>query len=415
MTKILVITESIDFNDSSGANANVGLIKSLHALGYKVRVLHYNQKKISIEGIECIEVKEIKHSLIYFLSRSQRILQRKFKIDLSRFLENIFGNSFTFFNDAKSIAKGIEKNYAQDDLIITASKGASFRPHYAMLSLPQLYEKWLAYVHDPFPFEYYPAPYKKDDKGFKFKESFFRKVSDKARYSAFPSMLLRDWMGSYFPNFLSTGIVIPHQNLSTQNFKPLEFPNYFNPNNFSLLHAGTLFKERNPEALIKGYLLFLDRNQNAIKNSSLLLLGPGSSHKKTIEDNSIKNIFWSNVRLPYKEISFIQKNTTVNIILEAVSEISPFLPGKFPHCVNADKPILLLGSSRSECRRLLGEDYQYYSEANDVPKISSIIEKLYIQWENNKSLKLDRPDLEYYFSTDYLNKKVKDILKMNNR
>ena len=107
----------------------------------------------------------------------------------------------------------------------------------------------------------------------------------------------------------------------------------------------------------------------------------------------------------------IQKKSSVNIILETKSTISPFLPGKFPHCVNADKPILLLGPYNSESRRLLGEDYKFWAEIDEIDKIAGHIENLYLQWKKDPSqLKLNRPDLEAYLSVKYLKKQLNRIL-----
>jgi len=188
--KILVISESIDVEDSSGSKVNVAFIKNLKKTGCSVKVLHYTRKDIQLDGINCINIKEIRYSYLFTLSRVQRILQRILKANFSEFLENIFGHSFTFFNDSKSISSAISKYYTDEKLIITLSKGASFRPHHAMLSLPELNGKWLAYVHDPYPFHYYPRPYNWVEKGYKYKENFFRQVSEKAAYSAFPSLML---------------------------------------------------------------------------------------------------------------------------------------------------------------------------------------------------------------------------------
>jgi hypothetical protein len=98
--------------------------------------------------------------------------------------------------------------------------------------------------------------------------------------------------------------------------------------------------------------------------------------------------------------------------LEAISEISPFLPGKFPNCVVSNKPILVLGPYYSEVRRLLGKDYAYWSEANDVAAIESNITKLYQLWkENPQQLPLNRPDLAHYCDEKSL-KKVLDGLSI---
>lgn len=399
---VLVIVESINVNDSSGSKVNVALIKNLAALNYAVTVLHYTRKNIELgDNIKSISIQERKLSVTYLLSRVQRVVSRLFKINMSVFLENIFGHSFTFFNDSKSISKAIKKYYSNEDLILTLSKGASFRPHHAMLRFPNLHNKWMAYVHDPYPFHYYPRPYNWVEKGYKYKESFFRKVSEKAQYSAFPSLLLKEWMGSYFPNFLSTGIVIPHQGVEIESNKSL--PDYFNPNKFTLLHAGNLMSKRDPRGLIAGYKVFLEKHPEARSTSNLLLLGPASYHQEFLEEQLNENVFWSRGSVPFDEVYTIQKNVNVNIILEAKSEISPFLPAKFTHCVKANKPILLLGPFYSETKRLLKDNYPYIAEIDDVELIAKLIEKLYAEWkENPEKLQLNRADLNTYLSIDYL-------------
>ena len=410
---ILIISESINIEDSSGSKVNVALITNLHKIGYVVKVLHYTRKEIQLENIECINIKEINYSVNYFLSRTQRVLQRLFKIDLSHFLENIFGHSFTFFNDSKSILKSIEKHYEGEDLVLTLSKGASFRPHHAMLKLPTIHNKWMAYVHDPYPFHYYPRPYNWVEKGYKYKEKFFREVSNKAAYSGFPSLLLKEWVGSYFPNFLQTGLIIPHQDIEILTTNDIAFPDYFNENYFTILHAGNLMTERDPKGLIEGFHLFLKNNPLAKEETSLLLLGVSNAHREIIiqYEKEIKQLFFSDGNIPFNIVKNIQNKVSVNVILEAKSEISPFLPAKFTHCVKANKPILLLGPFYSETRRLLKEDYLYASEIDNIEKIASAIEKLYLIWkEAPTNLKLNRTDLNNYVGLKHLKQKMESIL-----
>lgn len=403
MKKILVISESIEVEDSSASKVNIALIQNLKKIGYQVRVLHYTRKNIQLSnGIECIAIPEIKYSINYLLSRSQRVFQRITKLNISKFLETIFGHSFTFFNDSKSIAKAIKKYYKDEDLLISLSKGASFRPHHALLSLPSFHHKWMAYVHDPYPFHYYPRPYNWVESGYQYKEGFFRKVSEKAKYSAFPSQLLKEWMASYYSNFLETGIVIPHQHLEVEANEDILLPNYIDKAQFNLLHAGNLMKERSPYGVIEAYKAFLKKCPNAKEKSKLLLLGYAGAHKAYLLNQLNENIFWSQGNLPFKEVDNVQKNVSVNIILESKSEISPFLPGKFPHCVMANKPILFLGPHYSETRRLLGEYYPYVAEVDDVDMISNHIEKLYLEWLKNDDLKLNRVDLEGYIGIENL-------------
>ncbi len=411
---ILIIVDSIDVNDSSGSKANVALIKNLAAIGYSITVLHYTQKDIQLKGIKCISIKEKKINILYVLSRTQRIIQRYFKVNLAKYLEPIFGFSFTFFNDVNSIKSALKKqDIGKFDLVLTLSKGASFRPHYALNKLKNLHEKWLAYVHDPFPMSCYPPPYQWNEPGYKRKERFFRSVSERAKYAAFPSGLLKDWVGSFFPNFIKTGMIIPHQSYE-EKLTNLETPIYFDNLKFNILHAGNLMKQRNPEDLLKGFKLFLENKPEAKNNTKLLLLGNASYHENLINDYamSLPQLYIKLTNVPFKEVYWLQNQVAVNIILEANSEISPFLPGKFPHCVAANKPILHLGPDNSETMRLLGDDYNYHSEIDHFEKIAKCLEKLYDLWlDNNGHLKLNRSDLEIYLGKGHLKDMIIDLLK----
>lgn len=412
--KILVVVDSINIEDSSGSKANVAIIKNLASAGYEILVYHYSLKYIKIDTIECYAIPEIKYSPLYFLSRFQRIIQRNFSVNASPFLEQLFGFSFTFFNDVNSIIRFLKKNNFNPDLILTLSKGASFRPHYALLKFPEWYHKWMAYVHDPYPFHYYPRPYNWIEGSYKFKNTFFIKVSQNAKYSAFPSLLLKEWMGSYFPNFLKTGVVIPHQN-AYYKIQNQTLPNYFDATKFNLLHAGNLLSQRYPQGLLEGFKLFLESSPTAKNDARLFLLGYSNDHTKLLDEYkvNIPQLYIYNGNVAFDEVYLLQQKASVNIILEAKSEISPFLPGKFPHCIEANKMILSLAPYYSETRRLLGDDYVYWSEVDDAKKIASLIKKLYQLWKQNPdNLLLNRKDLEEYLSINHLKKVIND-LKIN--
>ncbi len=416
--KILVVVDSINIEDSSGSKANVALINNLGEAGFDVLVYHYTQIEIKLSGVSCFAIPEIKNSPLYFLSRLQRVLSRNFNIEMAQFLEQLFGFSFTFFNDSNSIVKSLKRLIFRPDLVITLSKGGSFRPHHALLKLPELHNKWMAYVHDPYPFHYYPRPYNWVESSYKSREAFFVQVSEKANYSAFPSQLLLEWMVSYYPNFLKTGVVIPHQN-AKYSFQKSEqtnvFPNYFDISKFNLLHAGNLMDQRSPRGLIEGFKLFLNHNPEAKNKTQLLLLGSASYHMELLEmhQKNCEQIYFYNGNVSFDIVYHLQQNVSVNIILESKSEISPFLPAKFPHCVEANKAIMLLAPFNSETRRLLGDDYPYWSEVDEVEKIAAIIDILYQLWKKNpNNLLLNRSDLVEYLSSNNLKKVINDLQKI---
>jgi hypothetical protein len=411
--KILVVVDSINMEDSSGSKANVALINNLVEASFEVLVYHHTLREIQLQGAFCYAIPEIKHSPLYFLSRIQRVIQRHSTINFAPFLERVFGFSFTFFNDTNSILKALKKITFNPDLVLTLSKGGSFRPHYAVLKLPQLHDKWMAYVHDPYPFHFYPQPYYWVEPNYKFKECFFREVAEKAKYSAFPSQLLLEWMGCYFPSFKKTGIVIPHQN-SKYIVQNSVLPSYFDSSKFNLLHAGNLLNARSPKGLIEGLKLFFERYPAAKKEVRLLLIGSCLGFSEMVSDyqKDIPELFVHDGIVPFDVVYNIQKNANVNIIMEAKSEISPFLPAKFPHCVEANQVILALSPYLSEVKRLLGVDYEYWSEVDDVNKISKLIEELYNLWkENPANLLLNRIDLQEYLSVAYLKQTINNLKK----
>ncbi|WP_245693418.1 glycosyltransferase family protein [Salinimicrobium catena] len=399
--------ESINVDDSSGAKGRVALIKNLQRAGYELVVYHYSQKDIHLEGIRCIAIRENRKSLMFFLSRLERQLRHKLNVDLHKPLEERFGFSFTLFNDRNSILDTLRSSKEfNPDLILTLSQGGRFRPHHALLKIPEWHHKWIAYMHDPYPMHHYPKPFTWYEPGYAKKENFVKQISERAEFSAFPSLLLKEWMTRFYPNFSKTGIIIPHQ-IDPVPEKEINFPEYFNPAHFNLLHAGNLLGARNPKGLVKAFEEFLKKNPGAKGVAKLLFLG---GHNKRVEKiaRENENVYSSRSYISFKQVYQMQQAAAVNIILEAKADISPFLPGKFPHCVGAEKPILLLGPAKSEARRLLGYNYPYWAEIDEEEKISGLIENLYSKWKKSpNTFVLNRPDLQRYMSEEYLQEVLK--------
>lgn len=411
--KILVVAESIDVEDSSGTKGRVALIKNLQYAGFELQVYHYTRKEIELAGIPCYSMKEDRHSLLFFLSRLERYTRYWLKLKLNKYIEQAFGFSFALFNDRNSIVAALKKiKDFEPDLVLTLSKGGSFRPHHALLKIPKWHSKWMAYMHDPYPMYLYPPPFAWPEPGSMEKWKFVKEISENAAYSAFPSKLLKEWMGGYFPGFQEKAVVIPHQ-ISEEDIINQSLPSFFDPEKFNLLHGGTLLAPRKPAGLILAYEKFLEQNPEAKADSRLIFIGNTRAHSRELAGHQelIKkgNLIISK-SLKYQTILQMQAQVTVNIILEAKSEISPFLPGKFPHCVIADKPILLLGPGVSETRRLLGDEYPWWSEIDNIDKIRELIQGLYLEWKKGADgLRLNRPDMEKYLTENNLKSIVQKL------
>lgn len=410
--KILVVVESMNVDDSSGAKGRVALIKNLQKAGYELLVYHYTKQDIYLDGIKCVAISENRKSLMFFLSRIERQLRHKLNLNIHKSLEHVFGFSFTLFNDRNSILDSLKaiQNF-EPDLVLTLSQGGRFRPHHALLKLPEWHHKWMAYIHDPYPMHSYPRPYDWVEPGHDKKREFFLKVAQKAEYAAYPSKLLAEWMESYFPPLKGKSVILPHQ-ISELNNDNIDLPAYFSIKHFTVLHAGALMSARNPLPLVSAYQKFLKEFPEAKETSRLIFVGAKSRYSEEFSKLAMEfpQIVFTDKYVPFPVVNALQQAASVNVILEAKGSVSPFLPGKFPHCIQAGKPILHLGPYYSECRRLLGEDYPWWSEIDDVERIVNHLKKLYKKWLENKGyMEEDFSDLHYYLSEVHLKKVIDKI------
>ncbi|XMO86575.1 UDP-glycosyltransferase [Algibacter sp. AS12] len=415
--KILVITESLDVNANSAAKGRLAFINSFKAAGFNPEVYHYTQKDIEIEGVKNTTVHESKFSVMFLLSRLHRLIYRWLKLDIGNITSRLFGFSFGFFNDRNSIYKAIKNiNIDEYEMVWTFSQGSSFRSHAALLKLPKWHKKWLAFVHDPYPHHLYPRPYNYIEYGYKKKRYFFMDITKKANKVVFPSLLLKEWMESYYVDIKDKSLIIPHP-LVTKKINLENVPNYFDSSKFNILHAGNLLNLRDPAPLIEAFQQFLRLKPEAKKDAALLFIGKKSIFQEYLNKKQaeIPQLYVSKGYEDFSRVYNMQQETSINIILEAKSEISPFLPGKFPHCVSANKPIVLIGPHYSECKRLLGKDYPYLNDFDEIEKLSNIVADLYEIWKNNPNeLKLNRPDLLHYLSIDYSKTVLLNEIKKEN-
>ncbi|WP_072880869.1 glycosyltransferase family protein [Salegentibacter echinorum] len=411
LKKILVVAESIDVEDSSASKGRVALIKNLAKAGFQLQVYHYTRKNIQLENIPCYAIKENRRSFLFILSRLERQIRYKLKIHLNKPLEKIFGFSFTLFNDRNSIVSSLKEIQIKEyDLVLTLSKGGSFRPHHALLKMPaEWHKKWMAYIHDPYPFSCYPRPYDWVEPGHAKKRNFFIEISKNATFMAYPSLLLARWMESYYPGSKDKRVIIPHQ-IQT-DYSVGKLPAFFDKTKFNIVHAGFLMGARNPTGLLKAFKLFLEKNPEARENVRLIMIDGPSIYSNNFQKMmfQVPQFYATEKKLTFDCVYAVQQNASVNVILEAKAPISPFLPGKFPHCIASEKPILLLGPNISESHRLLGKDYPYWAEIDDVEAIYQHIGTLYKERNSDKSDNSKHDCLREYLSPKYLKKTFQEI------
>ncbi|MGJ8684493.1 MAG: UDP-glycosyltransferase [Nonlabens sp.] len=399
--KLLIVADTLDVEKSSGAKGRIALIKGFLELGYQLKVLHYSRKEVEIQGVSCFSIPEKKNTGSYFKAKLQLLYQRLSKHNINHRIEARKGFSYTHDYDVASIQHTIKQEAPENyDYIVALSYASSFRAHKAILQLPEWHHKFLPYIHDPYPMHSYPRPYDWVEPGHQKKRDFFIALFTAARSIIYPSKLLGDWMESYYHSGKGKAVIIPH--LISQDLKDTGiFPAYFDPSLFNLLHAGSLMSARNPIALIKAFSRFIKANPEAQKDARMVMVSEDSVFHKEMKQlaQDTPQIILSPSKEPFQKTFNMQQKAAVNVVLEAKGPASPFLPGKVPHCVAANKPILLLGPYYSETKRILGKDYPYWSEIDDIDQICEMIEELYQKWRHqDQKLYLNRPDVESYLS-----------------
>lgn len=375
-------------------------------------VLHGSETEVSLSGVELIKIVELKWNWRYILSRTIRLFRRYIGLNLSPYFENKVGFSFTFLSLSYSFRETLNAlDESVFNQVMTLSQGESFVPHHAVLESPGIHGKWLAYIHDPYPMACYPKSYAFIGPGTEQKKRFMQTVFDQAKFLSFPSLFLSEWMQKFYQFDNQKVKIIPHQIAHGLEKKPqIILDSFFDDKKFNLLYAGNLLGQRNPIALIEGFLQFMKDNRELLDQFQLSFIGPISPALS----NKLHEFKSENVKFfPSQNFDFVldlQKQASVNIIIEAENEgMSPFLPAKFPHCIMANKPILYLGPSNSEVIRLLGPKYGYYSKIDDVKKIKAVITELFNNWKQYEDFSFDH-ELIHYLGSDCLQEQLDGII-----
>jgi hypothetical protein len=253
----------------------------------------------------------------------------------------------------------------------------------------------------------YPLNYAFTGPGTEHKKRFMQDVFHQASVLSFPSLLLSEWMQKFYDFEGNKVKIIPHQNSQSPCQNSLvEEDIFFDHEKFNLLHAGSLFEQRNPIPLIEGFLEFMSDNLEIKDQCQLYFVGPISptfSHKiNKLKSNNVKFF-------PSKKFN-LKKKASVNIIIEANNEdISPFLPAKFSQCITANKPILYLGPRNSEVMRLLGPEYKFSAKIDDVNRVKAVIGDLFNNWKRKREFSYNQ-ELIKYLGSEHLKKIIESII-----
>jgi hypothetical protein len=108
----------------------------------------------------------------------------------------------------------------------------------------------------------------------------------------------------------------------------------------------------------------------------------------------------------------VLQESNVLLLLEAIADESPFMPGKLAEFIGLNKVIWALSpAEKSETRRILGADYPYQCQADAESEILKQLFLLYHKWETSIEMRLDQPALSNYVSPKHVVDELELILE----
>jgi hypothetical protein len=299
----------------------------------------------------------------------------------------------------KSLKTALGNN--QYDLILLLGAGNSMLNYFSILGVETAVPIMVNY-HDPYPDNQYPPPYATaTNQVAKVKTRKSNAVINKATEVSFPSQRLLEWMTPFHPALQNKSVVFPHVNGLLAHLPELEEDGkvILNQDCFNIVHGGSLLGPRNPEFLIRAFKRFIDEDEERKQKTILNIIG------RIDTKNKVKYIdlsaYESNIRLIKERISYSKSKTIfsqadVLLIIEAITDESPFMPGKLTDCIEAGKNIMALTPKKSEVSRLLGEKYPYVTETDNEEEIYLILTTLWNLWKNkDKVIAVPKTLLDY--------------------
>jgi glycosyltransferase involved in cell wall biosynthesis len=289
---------------------------------------------------------------------------------------------------------------ARPGIAFIRGAGISFEPHMAMLRLgPGV--PWIANYHDPFPISLYPEPYRGRRVSFVSlrQEALHRRIVMEATALTFPSKRLLEWvLRDELERYRDKAFVLPHVaadiGISVTESRRSKLP-ILSPDDFNLIHTGTLIANRGADLMIQAFLDFLDEAPEDRQNAKLVLVGGvHNSHLGSpIWTRALKhpNIIIVPERVQYAEALCLGKQATAMIVIEAASEASPFFPGKLTDCLVFRKPLVAVTPRESVITDLLGPDYPLLAEPGQSEGLVAALRHLFVYWRDKRLCELVPP------------------------
>lgn len=381
MKKVLILAESLRINGTSSGIVSSTFIKMLVKGGYQLKVITPNNFEYPVTWLDDVEVikfkiPEVKKSIIDRIPKIRAIY--------SYFVG--YDKEFKCLIDSWKclIADEVKNNHY--DYILVLGSGSEFSPHIALSQL-DINIPWIANFHDPFPWHVYPEPYRKKRNliGFHL-EVKTKKIIEKAWKVSFPSLYLMEHMSRFYPEIAKKYIIIPHIGTNLDDLPAIDSDNDLNLDlsKINIVHAGSLLGPRNPKFLIEA---IIDLQQNGLidpEKVNFTFIGKIARElTDTCKKLKMNNVLFFNGRVSYKRSIEIINQSDALLVIEAISDFSPFLPGKVADIAFAGKPIIALSPNRSEVKRILGSNFPYHAHLDSITEIKDVLKTFINDFDNN--------------------------------
>jgi len=287
----------------------------------------------------------------------------------SEFYFKVFRTKLNHIKRTKALYEKLKKiNLKKYNVIISLSGGGFFGPQDAVSKIKTRAIK-IGLIHDPFPNDVFPEPYKTKTNRYTIKaKKSLKKTIDNLDLIAFPSKLLAEWMNKHYIFGPSKSVILPHllpeidiNNNSKNEAEKFLHNHQIKAHNF-FLHAGTLLKHRPIDSIIKVYNELYNEGFFD-KGFKIVFIG---SIKYEVQDFG-DHVVIINKRIPLDLINAISQKAKALMIIEHIGKISPFLPGKLPEYIAHKRPIMHFGPKHSEVCRIAKAviDLKYFSAELD--------------------------------------------------
>ena len=413
--KILVIAECINKNKTSQGIGTTSFLNALAQGPFEIDCVYFEHVQHELTDTSHIDARinliKIKNGFI-----DQTIQKLR---PVRRWSQKYLGVNILRARRVSKFQKALKpliKNGNYDVLFVRTIAG-SIASHTAVLNLSKKLDfKWVVNFNDPAPATLMPYPY------FDGKITYPKQM---ANDEALVKEIVKNCDGITSPSVLLTQRFLDFAGIAESDTHVYRFPHIFvkpkhiktpsflDKSKFNIVHPGSLLGPRNPEFLLKAYQKFIEQFPEKAANTRLTFFGKIHANHKPLFDSFPYPEFLDirDKRIPHEEALGVLKESSVLIILEAIAEESPFMPGKLAEFIGLNKTIWALSPVKSETRRILGSAYPYQCEANSELDIQEQLNALYESWELDQQMALNITDLMAYVSAEQVIEEMQLILE----